>query len=68
MAECIHRKFCVNDCPCDYYEESPFTGITVNYRGACITYAKCDNCGQMLQFFTDNSFNLCPYCGKRLKY
>lgn len=67
-AECVHRQLCPNDCPCDYYEESEWAELVIDYQGSCVTWSHCSNCGQPVQYPTYNSYNLCPYCGKRVRY
>ena len=66
MSECIHRKLCPNECPCDYLEEQEYTTIIPDYKGAIIVYGHCENCGQPIQYPRERPYNFCPYCNRRV--
>lgn len=38
------------------------------FKGVATVYAECSHCGQAMQYMTDNSFNFCPFCGRRVTY
>lgn len=37
------------------------------YIGSVTVYAECPKCRHKLQFYKDEYFNFCPFCGERLE-
>lgn len=39
MTDCIHRRFCTELCPCDYYEKSEAVKTDCIWQDTCDKYA-----------------------------
>jgi len=45
-----------------------YTTFVTEFGGNYTTWATCSNCKQAVQYPTERPYNVCPYCGKRVRY